>query len=603
MKIQNIYLKLFTRHNVGQQLRSLFIVTILVPMLCLAAVILMIASHQLTQKYERLSEIEANQIRSVFVTTTLYLREVCENLAADEQLQELLAASYDNASAARMALSRYTGFSEALNHTASISDLKLYVDADTLCSEDSFSYYMPVTAEIQQQGWYQRFLDSREDFWESALRTDRSGVDYWELNYYCHIPVPEKSSYALLVVSVSNDYLRNLIQDSDGQIYVSANDGPVFFCSDRSYPGNPLPVSVSSAESFEMTGKITLQKKRAIASLRTLQPVKSSDSLYIVAANPSALADIRDVELLILLCIVFVLLLSITLISLFSRYFSDRIQTLRLAMHKISNNDYEIVNSILGDDELSATFRDLKSMVTRLKENEAQIYQAEIKEQKLSNQQQQMELKLLSNQINPHFLYNTLETIRMKAFTEGNREVANAIKLLGKSMRYVLGTTRITATTLDKELEYITTYLAIQKLRFAERLDYRIETDPALNPAQYQILPLLIQPLVENAISHGLEPTGNPGCVTLHLQKSADGLLIVSVSDNGCGMDEERLAFVRAHLNEIHTGSGHGVGLSNINSRIRLYYGTQYGLSIESSPGHGTCTSFCVPLYNLREEE
>ena len=208
--------------------------------------------------------------------------------------------------------------------------------------------------------------------------------------------------------------------------------------------------------------------------------------------------------MIFILTLLFSVGISALIISLYSKYFSARIQTLRLAMHKVSHNDYEIVHSMQGDDELTATFTDLTTMVTKLKETEAKIYEAKINEQELHNQQQQMELKLLANQINPHFLYNTLETIRMKAFAEGNREVATAIKLLGKSMRYVLNNTKTTATTLDKEIDYIRTYLSIQKIRFGSRLGYTIRIEEGFQTENYQILPLLIQPIVENAFSHGL---------------------------------------------------------------------------------------------------
>lgn len=173
------------------------------------------------------------------------------------------------------------------------------------------------------------------------------------------------------------------------------------------------------------------------------------------------------------------MLVSGSIVLLYATYFSGRINTLRLAMYKVSNNDYEIVDTIRGDDELTATFRDMKTMVKKLKNAEAEIYKAQIREQMIENQQQQMELKLLANQINPHFLYNTLEAIRMKAFVEGNKEVATAIKLLSKSMRYVLSNTQTTSTTLEKELDYIATYMAIMKLRFGSRINYdlRIEED------------------------------------------------------------------------------------------------------------------------------
>lgn len=100
-----------------------------------------------------------------------------------------------------------------------------------------------------------------------------------------------------------------------------------------------------------------------------------------------------------------------------------------------------------------------------------------------------MEFKMLSSQINPHFLYNTLETIRMRSIKAGNREVANGVKLLGKSMRYVLDNTATASTTLDKELDYIETYLAIQKLRFHDKINYSLKYPLDMDLSTYHILP------------------------------------------------------------------------------------------------------------------
>lgn len=598
MHLDDFFIKLFTKQNVRRQLSNLFILTILIPTVVAGCLIFSLFSRQLTQKYEHLSESEANRTRSVLVTTTLHLREIYENISTDKTLRQLLSADYETARDAELALNQYTGFNKALATAASITEMKLYADPQLLKHDTPFSCYYPITDEVKSTDWYAKASQTKGCFWATGTRTGSTGVEYWELNYYCHVPIPETSSYAILVMSVSNDYLRNLIRDKDYQVYVSVNDDPVFFSSDRSYGGKEFPFQLKSASrTVSETGVFTILGQKTIGSVQSLKPSVSSDHIYIAVSNPGAIDNIRNVQLIFSLTLTFALGISFLLIYFFSRYFSARIQTLRLAMHKVSNNDYKIVNSIQGDDELSAAFQDLKTMVRKLKENDAKIYEAQIKEQQLSNQQQQMELKLLANQINPHFLYNTLETIRMKAFADGNREVATAIKLLGKSMRYVLGNTKTTATTLDKELDYIKTYLAIQKMRFGERLNYTVESDENLDLKSCRILPLLIQPIVENAISHGLEPTGRVGHIFLKLH-SKDGLLIADVFDNGDGLTEEELQDVLLHLDTPKTDSEHGVGLYNINSRVHLYYGSQYGLTIKSRYGEGTLVSLEIPIYN-----
>lgn len=603
MNFRHFNIGFFSKRNVGKQLRTLFICTVLIPFILIGGIICWISARQATENYEHLSESKAVQIRSVLTTTTIYLYDVYETFTEDDELQSLLSANYQSADEAKTAFMSYDGFNRALENTASVSSLKLYIDQDILQREDSFSYYYPITDSIRSQSWYEQAESTRRNFWKCEMRTGYGSVRYWELNYYCRIPIPQTGSFAVLAVTVSNDHLRSLIPDSDYDIYISVNSDPVFFCSDRQYAGNAFPVAASSTTAYySSTGTMDVLGTNMISSVQAFEPYATSDQIYILAADPDAYAYILRLEMVCILAITFALLISAFLITLYARYFSARIQTLRLAMYKVSHNDYEIVNSIQGDDELSATFTDLKTMVSRLKETEAQIYEAQIKEQMLSNQQHKMELKLLSSQINPHFLYNTLETIRMKAFSEGNREVATAIKTLGKTMRYVLNNTKTTSTTLDKELDYIENYLSIQKLRFGNRLNYRIEIEDTLEPENYKILPLLIQPVIENAISHGLENTGEDGMIILKLSKSPKDLLIAEVTDNGIGMTEEVLQDVLLHLNIPRPDSDHGVGLYNINNRIHLFYGESCGLTIESSPNAGTRVTITVPLLNITEE-
>ena len=474
---------------------------------------------------------------------------------------------------------------------------------DFLKHEKEINYFTPITDSVKATDWYRQASATRGNFWKSSLRVGKYGVLYWELNYYCRIPIPKTSSYAILVLTVSNDHLRSLIQRDEYDVYISVNSDPVFFSSDRSYSGNSLPVDLSDVSVRLATGERTINSEHTIAATTALVPYNTDDQINILVTARDAMYYIHRLALVFILILCFTVAISALIIFLYARYFSARIQTLRLAMHKVSHNDYEIVHSMQGDDELTATFTDLTTMVTKLKETEAKIYEAKIKEQELHNQQQQMELKLLANQINPHFLYNTLETIRMKAFAEGNRDVATAIKLLGKSMRYVLNNTKTTATTLDKEIDYIRTYLSIQQIRFGSRLGYTIRIDDNLQLSNYQVLPLLIQPIVENAFSHGLRDAEYDGHIIIKISRSGNDTLITDVFDNGVGMDQKQLNHVIEHLDIPQLESDHGVGLYNINNRVHLFYGAEYGLAIKSRPGMGTLVTLTIPLINLREEE
>ena len=215
----------------------------------------------------------------------------------------------------------------------------------------------------------------------------------------------------------------------------------------------------------------------------------------------------------------------------------------------------------------------------------------------LDMSKRQAQYRALQNQINPHFLYNTLESIRMKAFTVGDREVANAIKLLGKSMRYVLENNGTTFTALKNELNHIETYIMIQKMRFGDKFNYELCVDDDIDTEQCRILPLLLQPIVENALVHGLEEKEEGGMITLQVERCGGSEDIrITISDNGCGMDEATLAQLRRDIEEKNPERKESIGLYNINQRIKLCYGEQYGMAVQSELEKGTAVSITISM-------
>ena len=581
MRLTKLYQNFFSRQNVGKQLMTLFICTILIPILMIGGIIYLYSYRQITQNYEHLSQSKATQIRSVLVSTTLYLNEICESISTDRYLWNLLACDYPDSAAATRALDQYDRFDQALANMTAISSLKLYVDENVLKQDTPYSYFYPVTDEVRHMDWYTRAASTKGNFWMSGLRTGQGDVQYWELNYYCHIPIPQTGSYAVLVMSVSNDYLHNLILSEDYDIYAAVNSDPVFFSTDRSYTGNsfPLPIQTDAAY-YTQTGKMRILGEDAIASVQTMPACSSQDSIHIVASSRDALSYIQKVKLSFLLAGIFSLSISGLLILLYTRYFSTRIQTLRLAMKKVAHNDYEIVNSIQGDDELTAVFSDLKTTVEKLKRNEAQIYETQIRQQMISNQQHQMELKLLANQINPHFLYNTLESINWRAKAVNNREISLMTESLGSLLRATLSNKK-SLVTLSYELNLILSYITIQQIRFEERLDYREQVPDGLKNAL--IPPLTLQPLVENAIHYALEEMTETCYITIlaaetdKTGKNGERCIRISVTNSGSSFDEDLLELLKQHKKQ---PSRSGIGLLNIDKRIKLLFGEDYGLSL-----------------------
>ena len=215
----------------------------------------------------------------------------------------------------------------------------------------------------------------------------------------------------------------------------------------------------------------------------------------------------------------------------------------------------------------------------------------------LSVSKRQAQYLALQNQINPHFLYNTLEGIRSEAVAGGLNVVADMTEYLAKFFRYTISKVE-NLVSVTEELENIETYFAIQQFRFGDRLRLEID-DPEPGIQNCQIPKLTMHPLVENAIIHGLERKIGIGVVSVRLTLT-EKRLIVRISDNGVGMEPETLHQLQKELcrtayDYIDSGRGTGIALLNVNNRIRLLFGEQYGITICSTPGLGTDVTVTLP--------
>ena len=206
--------------------------------------------------------------------------------------------------------------------------------------------------------------------------------------------------------------------------------------------------------------------------------------------------------------------------------------------------------------------------------------------------QEQLELRLLQEQINPHFLYNTLEIIVWLAESGDKEQVIQVVQSLSRFFRVVLSKGRA-VVSLQEELSCIQSYLYIQKVRYADILNYEIQAEPEALDCRIQKLSL--QPLVENALYHGIEKKRGGGTIRVCADVK-DGCLVVQVADDGCGMTPEKLEEVQREvagdLGQISEG---GFGLPNIQKRIQLAYGADYGIHVSSRLGCGTRVTLQIP--------
>ncbi len=214
--------------------------------------------------------------------------------------------------------------------------------------------------------------------------------------------------------------------------------------------------------------------------------------------------------------------------------------------------------------------------------------------------EKQVEYLALQNQINPHFLYNTLESIRAEALLAGQASIAGMSEALAKFFRYTI-TNKENIVTLADELDSVKNYFLIQKYRFEERINLEIHCEDEELLFQCRILKLTLQPLVENAIQHGLEATIGEGTIEIDIERTSTRVFI-SVRDYGVGMDEEKIIELNRMFQEpdkqitaAFSKKKSGIALRNVNARIKLLFGTQYGLHVLGSTYSGTEIRITLP--------
>ncbi len=248
-------------------------------------------------------------------------------------------------------------------------------------------------------------------------------------------------------------------------------------------------------------------------------------------------------------------------------------------------------------DEHAQLARGFNDMTARLQTLIDEVYRSEINKRELEFRKKEAELNALQQQINPHFLYNTLETIYWMAMSKGENEIGEMVTALGNFFRKSINK-GIEYVTVAEEVKNVQYYVYLQKIRFQER--FNVVWDIAENITGCRIIKLVLQPIIENAIIHGVESLEHGGLIIVKGYEK-DGRLYFEVIDNGKGMPEQTLRDYEEHINNANADTGKSVGIKNVHQRIRLYYGEKYGISITSRENKGTRVVLELPMIGEQE--
>ena len=277
------------------------------------------------------------------------------------------------------------------------------------------------------------------------------------------------------------------------------------------------------------------------------------------------------------------LILTVIIITIISNRISKPLRELEGAMSAVQRGNFSPTIPDVGYSEIRSLSRSFSMMVSKIDDLMRQVRITE----KIKRQR---ELDALQAKIHPHFLYNTLDSVIWLAESGDSKGVVKLVSALASLFRISIAKGHDTIT-LREEFMHVESYLQIQSIRYKDKFTYSMELPEELENSP--TIKLIIQPIVENSIYHGIKYLQECGLITIKAEGS-EGKIKITVSDNGVGMDEKTLSSLLSST-AVHSSSGNGIGLANIDERIRLSYGEEYGLSIVSELDIGTTVTITIP--------
>lgn len=453
----------------------------------------------------------------------------------------------------------------------------------------SYSDWYNVAVELGGKGYFTGNEDfSSHDSFSVARRINYSS---------------DPEDFGVLVVSVPISEILKLFDDLElneaQQVYVFSDDNRTVF----QLAGEKDSLSIRemietkpfvNKEDFIFTGYLTDKEEKII----TLYHSDSTSLRYVTTIEMQLIhSRMNEVRISFLLIGMAVILFSIIAVALISRSLTSKIAYIDGHIGNIDSVDSLTPIPIEGNDEIARLAYTFNRMLTRINRLIDTVYISEIKEKEAS-------LNALQSQINPHFLYNTLDTISAMSRLGATDQIGKLVISLSDLFKYGIDQKQKFVSLAD-ELTHLNYYIYIQKTRFEERINFIIDVPD--NLMNCKTIKLVIQPLVENAIHHGIEQKENGGEVVIE-GRLQSGSLVIRIIDDGVGIEEQRFSMIKQALADpsiwdYETGKGKGIGLLNVHERLQLAFGNEAGLDIERNIGEGTIVSLKIPYMPFGEED
>lgn len=572
-------------YELKKKMYFLYLFCVLFPLLVTDSVIVynFIDAEKSQREYEM--ENIANAVQYRFYNNIDSTARIAKSIYTNKNIDEFLEKEYETE------LDYVTSYQSFIKDTM-LDDsfglentrIKMYADNETIINGGEFAR----VDGIRQTPWYQYMSETgREQFLffyyenvNSALESKRKAVFVRKLVFF-HNSEREK------IVTLELDYSK-LVRDLVEMNY----QVPIFICMDDKIllSNNGYSNVAMDFDDFKREDEVAYTKEMSLYGINL--------KIYILKTEGIIVSEIMDNMPVWLLLLVINIVLPQILVTEINRSFTSRIRELGEAFESVDDEKLTPIETVRGKDEIGSLMRNYNRMVVRINDLIQTVYKDKLREQEIDIARQKAELLALQSQINPHFMFNALESIRMHSILKKEYETADMVEKLATMERQNVEWSE-DCIEIHREMEFVKAYLGLQKYRFGDRISYQLEVDE--DCSSLRIPRLTIVTFVENACIHGIESKTTPGWIFVRVYLDKENLCI-EVEDTGNGMEEQVMNELREKMNhakiELLKKKGR-VGIVNACLRLKMVTNDKVTFLLEGEKGIGTMVQIIVPLSSL----
>lgn len=506
----------------------------------------------------------------------------------DEELEKIARKQYDNYQENINDIMNYEAFKYYRKYNNNIIHrISIFIENESLKGN---SHFIKVNDEIRNKEWYQEVL-SKKGVAVWCIQTDVLPQD----EYIAMTRLLSTNKYepvGVLVIYIRNEIFQELVNKRTDNILILLDNETLLYSSKNDINLNEWKEYIPKHADTVSQNIRNRGNKYVLTGINIALP-ESNNQIQIMSilSYEEMLKEVNAKRWgSIAICFIGIAAAG-GLIGLFSKSYSRKVDSFRMQMQKAAKGNFDLEIKIAGNDEISELYEYLNTMIYSIQKLLTDIYREQLQKERFKTKQKDAEYMMLASQINPHFLYNTLETIRMKARLNKEYEIEELVVMLSSILRYNIRTGS-ESVPINSEIELLQNYLMIQRYRFGDRIQYTVSVEDKLT--KHHILPLILQPIVENSIVHGLEMKEGIGNIRIDISSKED-IIIIIVEDDGIGIEEEFLSKLKNSLEKDNYENNAHIGVNNVHQRLKLYYGEAYGLKISSVREKGTKVEISIP--------